>query len=73
MTDVRVIVNGDTEEIVPLTDEEIAFRERNRIEAAAEAEALAKAQAEAEAKRSAALAKLEALGLDEDDLKALGL
>ena len=35
----------------------------------------AKAQAEADAvaKRKAALAKLEALGLDEDDLKALGL
>lgn len=35
----------------------------------------AKAQAEADAvaKRNAALAKLEALGLDEDDLKALGL
>jgi len=30
-------------------------------------------KAEAEGKRSAALAKLEALGLDEDDLKALGL
>jgi len=30
-------------------------------------------KAEAEAKRSAALAKLEALGLNEDDLKALGL
>ena len=28
---------------------------------------------EAEAKRAAVLAKLEALGLDEDDLKALGL
>lgn len=28
---------------------------------------------EAQAKRAAALAKLEALGLDEDDLKALGL
>ena len=28
---------------------------------------------EAEAKRAAALAKLEALGLDEDDLKAIGL
>ena len=33
----------------------------------------AQAEAEAQAKRSAALAKLEALGLDEDDLKALGL
>lgn len=30
-------------------------------------------RAEAEAKRFAALAKLEAIGLDEDDLKALGL
>lgn len=30
-------------------------------------------QAEAETKRLAALAKLEALGLDVDDLKALGL
>jgi Na+-transporting NADH:ubiquinone oxidoreductase subunit NqrF len=29
-------------------------------------------EAEAQAKRQAALAKLEALGLDEDDLKALG-
>ena len=33
----------------------------------------AKAEAAAAAKRSAALAKLEAIGLDEDDLKALGL
>jgi len=30
-------------------------------------------EAAAQAKREAALAKLEALGLDEDDLKALGL
>ncbi len=35
--------------------------------------AKAQAKAEAQAKRFAALAKLEALGLDEDDLKALGL
>ena len=42
---------------------------------AAQAKAAVKAQklAEAETKRNAALAKLEALGLDEDDLKALGL
>ena len=33
----------------------------------------AQAEAKAQAKRFAALAKLEALGLDEDDLKALGL
>ena len=45
------------------------------IEAAHQAVEAAEAQAEAQAqaKRSAALAKLEALGLDEDDLKALGL
>ena len=33
----------------------------------------AEREAEKQAKRSAALAKLEALGLDEDDLKVLGL
>jgi len=51
------------------TAQEIAARQ------AAEAEAAAKAQAEAEAqaKRAIALAKLEALGLDEADLTALGL
>jgi len=44
------------------------------VEAAqAEATARAQAESEAEAKRESALAKLEALGLDEDDLKALGL
>lgn len=36
-------------------------------------EAKAKDLAEAETKKAAALAKLEALGLDADDLKALGL
>ena len=36
-------------------------------------ETKAQAEAEAQAKRNSALAKLEALGLDEDDLKALGL
>ena len=36
-------------------------------------QAAAQAEAKAQAKRVAALAKLEALGLDEDDLKALGL
>ena len=51
------------------TAQEIAERQ------AAEAEAEAKAQVEAEAaaKRATALAKLEALGLDEADLTALGL
>lgn len=52
-----------------LTPQEIAQIEK----AQAEATATAQAQAQAQAKRSAALAKLEELGLDEDDLRALGL
>jgi hypothetical protein len=36
-------------------------------------EAKAQVEAETQAKRAAALAKLAAVGLDEDDLKALGL
>ena len=39
----------------------------------AETAKVVEAQAERQAKRSTALAKLEALGLDEADLKALGL
>jgi len=38
-----------------------------------ERQAIAKAQAKSEAKRQVALAKLAALGLEEDDLIALGL
>ena len=58
---------------------EVIEREMNADEFAqyqsdqAQRQAEAQAQAEASAKRTAALAKLEALGLDEDDLKALGL
>jgi hypothetical protein len=51
------------------TAEEIADYETTQAEAADRAEA----QAQAEAKRQTALAKLAALGLEEDDLKALGL
>jgi len=67
------------EKIVNAITGEVTWRDYTNAEIAevekAQAEALAKAQAEAEAeaKRTAALAKLEALGLDEDDLKALGL
>jgi len=51
------------------TDAEIA-----EVEAAqAEAQARAEAEAQAQAKRQTAVAKLAALGLEEDDLKALGL
>lgn len=56
-----------------LTSEEYAqaeIDEANYLQRLAEK---AQAEAEATAKREAALAKLQALGLDEDDLKALGL
>jgi hypothetical protein len=51
------------------TPQEIAKVERAHAEAA---ELVAK-QAQAAAKRQTAFAKLAALGLEEDDLKALGL
>ena len=51
------------------TLQEIAEREKFEAELALKAQA----EAEAEAKRATALAKLEALGLDEADLTALGL
>ena len=53
-------------EIIPLTADEIAERE-----SLATAQAEAKAQAEAD--KASAQAKLAALGLTADDLKALGL
>jgi hypothetical protein len=45
----------------------------NRLEILAKLAAEEAQQAEAESKREAALAKLAALGLESDDLKALGL
>ena len=60
------------------TGEEV-LRDMNAAELAqlakevAEREALEQAQAEAQAKKAAAEAKLAALGLTADDLKALGL
>jgi hypothetical protein len=57
-----------------ITEREETAQEKLEREAF-EAEVAAKAQveAEAQAKRFVALTKLEALGLDEADLKALGL
>jgi len=56
----------DTVEVIPLTADEIAERE-------AFAQAEAEQYAAAEAAKEAAQAKLAALGLTTDDLKALGL
>ena len=53
----------------PFTDEEMIVWEKDQADDAARKTAIAEAQA----KREAALAKLKALGLDTDDLKALGL
>ena len=60
------------EETITERDETAAeIVERKAFEA--ELATKAQAEAEAQAKRSVALAKLEALGLDETDLKVLGL
>jgi hypothetical protein len=69
----KLIVDCSTGEqtIVELTDEEIAQLEADRQ--AAENNRLAREAAEADraAKRSAAIAKLKALGLTEDEVTAL--
>ena len=53
----------------PFTDEEMIVLEKDQ----ADEIAIKEARLEAEAKKAAAEAKLAALGLDADDLKALGL
>lgn len=69
----KLVVNCETGEqtIVPLSAEEIAQLEQDRADAEAyKAKQEAEAQAKAEAKASA-LAKLEALGLTEEEAKAI--
>lgn len=65
------IVNATTGEEIEreMNVEELAQYQKDQ----AEAEAAATKQAEAEAAKEAATAKLAALGLTADDLKALGL
>jgi hypothetical protein len=65
----KVILTGDQVEIVPLSGEELV-RLENLIE---DSKAEKAAVAAAEAAKEAAQAKLAALGLTTDDLKALGL
>ena len=67
--------NAETSETItrPMTDEEIANHQKQvqiRVEFLAKQEL---EKAEAESKKAAAEAKLEALGLTPEDLKALGL
>lgn len=68
---IKVIHNAETGEITErqYNDEEMAQWEADKAASEAKTQELA----QAEAKKAAALAKLKALGLDEDDLKALGL
>jgi hypothetical protein len=70
----KLVVNCETGEqtVVPLTEEELAQRELDRIaaeeaQAQSEAEELAKAETKASAR-----AKLAALGLTEEEISALG-
>lgn len=65
------IHNAQTGEILEreMTQEETSQWEADQ----AKAQQHIQAEAEAQAKRESALAKLQALGLNEDDLKALGL
>jgi len=53
--------------------EELAQWQQNRVKAETEAQAEAQAVAQTAAAKAAAEAKLVALGLTSDDLKALGL
>lgn len=75
-TPMKIVVDlslpkGERESIIPLTEEEIAEREAQAIQAAEE-QALrdAELQAQADAKASAE-AKLAVLGLSVDEIKAL--
>jgi hypothetical protein len=64
----KVILTGDQVEIVPLSADELARLQSQIEESKAEKAAIAAAIAAKET----AMAKLAALGLDLDDLKALG-
>lgn len=67
------IHNAETDEILEIQRDETALEKKERELVIAEQQALAVAKQEFEAARAAAKAKLEALGLTTDDLKALGL
>ena len=70
MAPIIKIVNAETGEEIEreMNAEELAQLEKDRLDSAVDKQMTI----EAEAKRQAALAKLAALGLEPDDLKALG-
>jgi len=69
----KLIVDCSTGEqtVVELTDEEIAQMEADRVSAEAERIAREAAEADKAAAKASALAKLAALGLTEDEAKAI--
>lgn len=72
-TPTKIVVNCETGEVeeLPLTAEEIAQQEADRLAAEqAEAERLA-AEAEKQALEASAVSKLEALGLTPEEIAAL--
>lgn len=75
MTSTIFVYDGNTGEEITreMTEDELDDYNFQQSNLAAEAAKKVQAEAQAAAKRTAAIAKLEALGLDEDDLKALGL
>jgi len=75
-TPVKVIVDlskpkGQRESIVPLTDDEIAERDAQAVQAELDRQAEEEAQAALEASKQSAKDKLAALGLSEAEVTAL--
>lgn len=75
-TPVKVIVDlskpkGQRESIVPLTDEEIAERDAQAVQAELDRQAEEAAQAEQQALKDSANAKLLALGLSPEEVAAI--
>ena len=75
-TPMKIVVDlskpkGERESIIPLTDEEIAERDAQAVQAAKDQAAADKAAAAVEASKQSAKDKLAALGLTEAEVTAL--
>lgn len=75
-TPMKIVVDlskpkGERESIIPLTDEEIAERDSQAVQAELDRQAEEEAQAALEASKQSAKDKLAALGLSEAEVTAL--
>ena len=75
-TPVKIVIDlskpeGEREQIIPLTAEEIAQREADAAQFAKEQADLEAAEAQKQANRESAKAKLAALGLSDEEVAAL--